>query len=147
MSYEQADFTIIRERHVAGAISTPGIGSGYVGATLRSFTKAMIVGVTFRVGSGGSAAGSNSFEVSRQNALGTVSTQQVLTTIVSAGASAAADVFDISLTSGFTLHSAGEAAVLEGTAASLDKIPVLSDVIWRYRFLPSDAAVFNSSLG
>jgi hypothetical protein len=147
MSYSQPDYTIIREKHVAGAISTPGIGSGYVGSTLRSFTKAMIVGVTFRVGSGGSAAGSNSFEVSRQNALGTVSTQHSLVTLISAGASAAGDLMDISLTAGFTLHSAGEAAILEGTAASLDKIPVLSDVIWRYRFLHGHDVVFASSLG
>lgn len=146
--YDNNDFTIIREKHVTAAgISTPAIGSGYVGATLRSFTKAMVLGVTFRIASGGSIAGSNSFEVSRQNALGTVSTQQVLTTIISAGASAASDVYDISLTAGFTLASAGEAAVLEGTAASLDKIPVLSDVIWRYRFLFTTAAVFDAALG
>jgi hypothetical protein len=148
MSYEDSNFTHIREKHVTAAgISTPGIGSGYVGSTLRSFTKAMVIGCTVRVGSGGSIAGSNSFEVSRQNALGTVSTQHSFATIISAGASAAGDVFDMSLTSGFTLHSAGEAAILEGNAASLDKIAVLSDIIWRYRFLYSGDAPFNASLG
>lgn len=147
MSYDNSNFTLIREKHIQGAISTAAIGSGYASATLRSFTKALVLGVTFRVGSGGSAAGSNSFEVSRMNALGTVSTHQVLTTIVSAGASAAGDIFDMSLTTAMTIHSFGEAAILEGTAASLDKIPVLSDIVWRYRFMNSSDYVFDHMVG
>jgi hypothetical protein len=135
--YDHPNHVVIRDKHVTGALSVAtAVDSAYVGTTLRSRNKAVIVGVAFRVGSGGSAAGSNSFKLSRINAAGTVSTWQVLTQLVSAGASAAGETYDISLVSGLTVHSLGEGAVLIGQAASLDKIPVLSDVVWRYRILP-----------
>lgn len=146
--YNQPDFTALQIKHITGAISVAtAVDSAYVGSTLRTFTKAVIVGVTVRVGSGGSAAGTNSFRVARINALGTVSNMQIATVAMSAGASAAGDVIAISLTTPFTVHSFGEGAVLVGHAASLDKVAVLSDVEWRYRFLPSDQDPFNSNRG
>lgn len=138
MDYAHPQFIYVNQKHITGAISVAtAVDSAYVGSTLRSFTAAIVMGVSFRIGSGGSIAGSNSFKVGRINALGTLSIQQVFTSIISAGASAAADCYDIALTNGMTIHSMGEAAVLIGQAASLDKIPVLSDVIWRFRVAPS----------
>lgn len=135
--YDHPNHVVIRDKHVTGALSVAtAVDSAFVGTTLRSRNKAVIVGVAFRVGSGGSAAGSNSFKVTRINTAGTVSTWQVLTQLISAGASAAGETYDISLVSGLTVHSLAEGAVLVGQAASLDKIPVLSDVVWRYRILP-----------
>lgn len=146
--YDHPNHVVIREKHVTGALSVGAVNSGYVGSTLRTRNKSVVVGVAFRVQSGGSAAGSNSFKVHRLGTGGTASSWQVLTTISSAGASAAADVYDISLVSAMTIHSIGEAAELAGNAASLDKIPVLSDVIWRYRILPGgDDEVTHATLG
>lgn len=137
-SYDHPEYTVIREKHITGAISSPGIASAYVGSTMRSSMKAVITGVSFRIGSGGSAAGTNSMAVGRLNGAGTVSSWQVLTVNVSAGASGASfgrNCFDISLVSALTMHSLGEGAVLSATAASLDKQAVLSDIVWRYRVL------------
>jgi hypothetical protein len=134
--YDHPNHVVIREKHVTGALSCTAVASGYIGSTLRTRNKSVIVGCAFRVQSGGSAAGSNSFKVNRINAAGTTSTWQVLTTASSAGASAAGDVYDISLASALTVHSIGEGVELSGNAASLDKVAVLSDVIWRYRVLP-----------
>lgn len=146
--YDHPNHVVIREVHRTGAISTAAVNSGYAGVTLRTRNKSVIVGVAFRVGSGGSAAGSNSFKVQRINALGTTSTWQVLTTASSAGASAAGDVYDVSLASALTVHSIGEGVELVGNAASLDKVPVLSDVIWRYRVLPGgDDGISDVTLG
>ena len=146
--YDHPNHVVIREKHVTGALSTGAVNSGYVGSTLRTRNKSVVVGCAFRVQSGGSAAGSNSFKVQRLNAAGTTSAWQALTTISSAGASAAGDVYDMSLVSGMTIHSIGEGAELAGNAASLDKIPVLSDVIWRYRVLPGgDDAITDVTLG
>ena len=134
--YDHPNHVVIRDVDRCGAFSCAAVASGYVNAGLRVRNKSVIVGVAFRVQSGGSAAGSNSFKVNRVGAAGTASTWQVLTTISSAGASAAGDVYDISLASALTVHSIGEGVELAGNAASLDKIPVLSNVIWRYRVLP-----------
>src|SRR5689334_22243821 len=147
--YDHPNHVVIRDKHVTGALSVAtAVDSAFVGTTLRQRNKAVIVGVAFRIGSGGSAAGSNSFKVTRINTAGTVSTWQVLTQLISAGASAAGETYDISLVSALTVASLAEGAVLVGQAASLDKIPVLSDVVWRYRILPGgDDEVTNATLG
>lgn len=134
--YNHPNFLVIRDRQLSGAISAAGVGSAYVGSSLKVFTKAVVTGVAFRVGSGGSAAGTNSMRISRVGTGGTLSTWQTYTMACSAGASAAGDVHDVSLASAMTIHSLGEAAALAGVAASLDKVAVLSDVVWKYRILP-----------
>ena len=138
LKYDHPNFLIIRERQLTGAISAAGVASAYIGSSLKVFTKPVVTGVSFRVGSGGSAAGTNSMKVSRVGTGGTQSTWQTYTMACSAGASAAGEVHDVSLASGMTIHSLGEAAALSGVAASLDKVAVLSDVVWRYRILPYD---------
>lgn len=143
-NYDHPNFLVIRERALSGAISTAGLGSAYVGSSLKVAQKAIVLGVTLRVGSGGSAAGTNSIKISRVGEQGTQSTFQVATTPMSAGASAAGDVIDISLTSLLTLNSLGEAAAVANVAASLDKCAVLSDVVWRYRLLPVEFAPNNN---
>lgn len=149
--YDDPQYTVIREKHITGAISCAGgVPTAFVGTTMRSSVKAVITGVAFRIGSGGSAAGTNSISVARIGA-GGVSTWQVLTVNVSAGASGASagrNCFDISLVSALTMASLGEGAVLVGQAASLDKVAVLSDVVWRYRLLPiGDSELTNATLG
>lgn len=147
--YDAPNHVVIRDKHITGALSVAtAVDSAFVGTTLRTRNKAVIIGCAFRVGSGGSAAGSNSFKVSRINTNGVVSTWQVLTQLISAGASALGKTYDISLVSALTVNSLAEGAVLIGQAASLDKIPVLSDVVWRYRILPGgDDEVSAASMG
>lgn len=144
--YDHPDYLVVRERHLSGTISAAAVGSAYIGCSLKVSQKAVVLGVQARVGSGGSAAGSNSLKVARIGTGGTISNIQVLTITTSAGASAAGDVHDISLTTPFTVASLGEAAGLVGNAASLDKVIVLSDVVWRYRWLPVDKKV-NENIG
>jgi len=135
-----SEFIVVREKHITGAFSVAtAVNSAFVGSTMRSSLKCVITGAAFRIGSGGSAAGTNSTQISRINAGGTVSVWQVLTQLFSAGASGASagkNTWDMSLASVMTLASIGEAGVLIGQAASLDKIPVLSDIVWRYKVLP-----------
>ena len=140
-NYNHPNYLVVKETHLqsdpAGThISCPSINTNYIGSTLRTYTKSLVVGCTVVVQSGGSAAGTNSLKVMRSGVDHTQSAIQVLTITGSAGASAAGDIWDISLTTGFTLASIGDYAVLEGVAASNDKLVVLSDVIWRYRILP-----------
>jgi len=132
--YDHPNFLVVRERHLSGTISAPAALSAYVGSTLRCYTKALVVGCTVIVGSGGSAAATNSMSVSRND----TSTQQTFTFATSAGASALNDIHQLSLTTGFTLNSVGDFACLLGGAASADKMVILKDVMWRYRLLPSD---------
>lgn len=130
--YDHPEFTVVREVALSGNISCAAATSAFVGSSLKVRTKAIVLGCTFRVGSAGSATGSNSFKIARIDTSGTISNMQVLTLT----APVAGQVIDISMTSGFTVTSMGEAAALVGNAASADKIPVLSDIIWRYRLLP-----------
>lgn len=134
MDYSHPEFLIVRDGVLSGNISCAAATSAFVGSSLKVRTKAIVLGCTFRVGSAGSAAGSNSFKIARIDTSGTISNMQTKTLT----APVAGDVIDMSLTSGFTVHSLGEAAALVGNAASADKIPVLSDVIWRYRILPAE---------
>ena len=140
--YDHPNYLVVREKHVTGALSCTAVNSGYVGSTLRTRDKSIVIGCAARVASGGSAAGSISLSVARLGALGTASIWKTQTAASSAGASAAGDIYDISLASALTLESMGMAAHLSGNAASLDKVPVLSDIVWRYRILPfgSDSA-------
>src|SRR5687768_9435867 len=103
--YDHPNFLVIRERQLSGAISAAGLESAYVGSSLKVAQKAIVLGVTLRVGSGGSAAGTNSIKISRVGISGTQSTFAVQTTPMSAGASAAGDVIDISLNTLLTIHS------------------------------------------
>lgn len=137
MQFDHPNFLIIRERQLAGTISTAAATSAYIGSSLKVRDKCVILGATVRVGSGGSAAGTQTLAIAKIDTGGTIlSTYQKLSLTSSAGASAAGDVYDISMTTPFTVSSIGEAAAITGNAASLDKIVVLSDVIWRYRILP-----------
>lgn len=142
--YSHPNFLVIHQSHrlrpdTASGFSVPSVNTVYVGSTLRCFTKAVVTGVTFRVASGGSASGTNSFSVVLMDTGGTVlSARNVTTVAVSAGASAIGDVIDISLTDALTLTSMGQSAGLRTNAASLDKAAVLSDIIWRFRLLPYD---------
>lgn len=135
------NFLVLREEHrlrpdTASGFSVPSVNTVYVGSTLRTFTRSVIVGVAFRIASGGSAAGTNSFSVVLMDTQGTVLSERNATTVaVSAGASAAGDTVDISLTDFLTLTSIGQAVGLRANAASLDKVAVLSDIVWRYRLL------------
>jgi hypothetical protein len=73
-----------------------------------------------------------------------------LTLTISAGASGASagkNTFFITLDSAMTLASIGEGAVLIGNAASLDKIPVLSDIVWIYRTMPGSIDWSNAQFG
>jgi len=151
-TYDHANYVVIREKHItATGISAAAAGSEYVTTTFRVRNSSVVVGCAFRIGSGGSAAGTNSISVARINAAGTRSTWQTLTFAGSAGASGASagrNTFDISLISAMTLTSIGDAAVLLGNAASTDKMVVLSDVIWRYRVLPGgDDGMTMAALG
>ena len=139
--YNHPNFLVVRERHlsqptgtVGTRISAPAADSAYVGSTLRCYTKALVVGATVIVAAGGSAAGTNSLDVSRND----TSTIQTFTVNTSAGASALNDIHQLSLTEGFTLNSIGDFACILGGAASTDKMVVLKDVMWRYRLLPAD---------
>jgi len=135
--FDHPNFLVIRERCLSGTISTAAATSTYIGSTLKIRDKCVVLGATCRVGSGGSAAGTQTLAIVKLDSLGTIlSTKQVHSLTSSAGASALNDVYDISLASPFTLASIGEMAGITGNAASLDKIVVLSDVIWRYRVLP-----------
>ena len=134
--YDNPTFLVITEKALAGTISAAGVASAYVGSSLKVANKAVVLGCTVRIGSAGSASGTNSIKIARIGTGGTISNMQVFTlapTDCSAGI-----VNDLSLTAGFTVHSLGEAAAVVGVAASLDKVVVLSDVIWRYRILPYD---------
>ncbi len=141
--FDHPSFLVIRDRQLSGAISAAGVASAYVGSSLKVYTKALILGATIRVGSAGSAAATNSIKVARIGTSATISNIQVYTT---ATAPVAGDVYDISLTTPFTVHSLGEAAAIVGNAASLDKVCVLSDVIWRYRIIDMNIPL-NSNLG
>ena len=140
-SYDHPQYTILREKHITGALScATGVPTAFVGSTMRSSQKAVILGASYRIQSGGSAAGSNTIAICRTLAGGGVTVWRAQTITVSIGASAAGDVYDISLVSALTIASMGECAILQGQAASLDKVPVLSDIVWRYRILPSQSA-------
>lgn len=147
MEYDNVNFLIIRERALAGTISTAAATSTYIGSSLKVRDKCVVLGATVRVGSGGSAAGTQTLAIVKTDVLGTIlTTWQKYSLTSSAGASALADVYDISLSSPFTLESIGVAAGITGNAASLDKIVVLSDIIWRYRMLPVQLPI-NANMG
>jgi hypothetical protein len=142
MDYNHPNYLIIRDRQMMpGSISAAGLESAYIGSSLKVYTKAVVLGVSFRTLSA-SALASVSMRVSRVESAGTLSTWQSYTILVSAGAK-----WDISLASGMTLDDIRQAAALACSAASLDKVPVLSDIIWRYRYLPDDTQFSNATLG
>lgn len=149
-NYDGPDHNVIKEKHVTGAISgATGVPTAYVGSTFRSAQKCVVLGIAARIGSGGSIAGSNSMTISRIGA-GGVSAWKTFTALFSAGASGASagkNTFFITLDSAMTLASIGEGAVLIGNAASLDKIPVLSDIVWIYRTMPGSIDWSNTQFG
>lgn len=139
--HDAPEYLAIHQRIFSGAYSCSTNNSSYSGPSLRVYCKAVVLGATLRVGSGGSAAGSNSLYLYRCGTSGTLSVMATKVKTMEAGASAANDIIDISCTTPFTLHSMSEAAMVGGQAASLDKVCVLSDVIFRYRLLPFAEAV------
>ncbi len=134
MSYEYNDpnFLLIRTQAFNGSISTAALTSAYIGASLKVYTKCLVLGCMARVGSV-SASGTNTLSIAKTDVSGTILSTYGAFSFASA---AAGNEREMSLTTGFTVSSIGEAAVLTGNAASLDKVPVLQDVIWRYRILP-----------
>lgn len=140
--YDDPNFLLIRQANpvgdlgAQGSISTPALTSEYVGSTLKVFTKAVVLGCTFMVQSGASITGTATISIARVTPAGAVSEWEAKSFIGSAGASMAGTVIDISCKSALTLHSIGESAALIGNAASLDKVPILKNIIWRYRLLP-----------
>jgi hypothetical protein len=140
--YDDVNFKLLRfsspvgDAGAQGSISCPSLGTAYVGSTLKVAKKAAVLGVTFQIQSGGSAAGTNSVEVARVGTGGTSSVWKAQTIVTSAGASMANDTIDISLASEMTLASLGEGAAILGNAASLDKVVIIKNIIWRYRLLP-----------
>jgi hypothetical protein len=141
MDYDHPNYLVIRDRHLTGNISAAGLESAYIGSSLKTYTKAVVIGVAFRVGSV-SAAASVSMRVARVQSSGTISVWQNSTILVSAGG-----IYDISLASGLTVADLHEAAALACSAASLDKVPVLSDIVWRYRMIQDDTQLSNDTLG
>ena len=149
--YDHPNFSIIRQDHrlrpdAASGFSVPSANTVYIGSTFRCYTKAVVLGVTFIIGSGasGSLSATNSFSVVLMDTEGTVlSARNVTTVLISQPGSAIGDVIDISLTDALTLASVGQAAGLRANAASLDKIPILSDIIWRYRIMDYDIPAGN----
>lgn len=135
--YNHPNFLLVREDKKSGTISCPSSGTCFVGSTLRAYTKALVIGASVIIGSGGSVGGSVSLSIRQGEVGGTASVKQAWVTTLSAGASAANEILNLSLTAGFTLASIGDFAALGAVAASLaDKCPVIKDIIWRYRILP-----------
>jgi hypothetical protein len=141
MEYNHPNYLVIRDRVLSGTISAAGLESAYIGSSLKTYTKCVVTGVAFRINSA-SAYASVSMRVARVQSAGTISVWQTSTILTSIGA-----IYDISLASGLTVHDLHEAAALACSAASLDKVPVLSDIIWRYRCLPDDTQISNATLG
>ena len=132
--YDNPNFLIIRDHHIHGStISAPSLGDEYIGSTLKVYNKSVVLGVTFQFQSAGSAAATQSIAITRCGTGGTNSDWQVLVTSSSAGL-----VVDISLASALTIHSLGEGAALRPSAASLDKIGTIKNIVWRYRMLPQE---------
>lgn len=135
--YDHPNFLIVREDKKSGTISCPSSGTCFVGSTLKTYTKALVVGASIIVGSGGSVGGTVSLSIRQGEVGGSTSVKQAWVTTLSAGASAANDILNLSLTAGFTLASVGDFAALGAVAATLaDKCPVLKDIVWRYKILP-----------
>jgi len=143
MSFQHNDpnFLVIRTQAFDGSISCAGLGSAYVLSSLKVYTKALVLGCTARVGSVSSSA-TNSLSIAKITPAGAITNMQAF----SFATAVAGAVREMSLTAGFTVHSLGEAAAITGNASALHQVPVLSDVIWRYRILP-DAIPISSSLG
>jgi hypothetical protein len=136
-SYDSPDYLVMRTHWQRGAYSCSTNDSTYSGPSFRCYTKALILGVHLAIGSGGSAAGVCTIGISRAGTSDTLSVMQVVTTTLSAGASASNDCIDIEMTTPFTLESIGMAAVIEGAGSSaVSHCPVLKDVTFRYKLLP-----------
>jgi hypothetical protein len=141
--YDAPDYLVTRERWYSGVYSCSTNASTYSGPSLRTFTKALIIGATVRIGSGGSAAGSNSLSVVKVWPGGTISVAGTHVHAVEAGVSALNDIVEIPASTNLTLESMGDCIMIKGEAASIDKVAVLSDVIFRYKLLPTGAPVEN----
>ena len=139
--YDNPNFTIVQTRQLSGSISAAGLESAYLGSSLKVYNKCVVTGVAFRTASA-SAAASVTMRVVRVESAGTISIWQNSTILFSAGA-----IWDISLASGMTIADLKQAACLAVSAASLDKAPVISDIIWRFRVLPNDEQASNNTLG
>lgn len=150
-NYDGPDHNVIKEKHITGALScATGVPTAYVGSTFRSAQKCVVLGCAIKVGSGGSLGATNSFSISRIGA-GGVSSWKTFTFMISTGASGASqgsksNLF-FTLDSAMTLGSIGEGAVLIGQAASIDKVPVLSDIVWIYRTMPGSIDWNNTQFG
>ena len=145
--YDNPNFLIMRystpisENQKNGSISCAGSGAtiAFVGSTLKVYNKAVVTGVQFQVQSGaGSAVGTNSISVTRLVAGGAASAWQKRLVTTSLGASMANDVIDISLASGLTLGSLGDAVLLDNLVVSNHMSVVIKNIVWRYRMLPQE---------
>lgn len=135
--YDHPDNALMREVHLDGPMSASAAETAFVGSTLRSYTKAGIVGVTFKIASGGSISNNGTIEVCKLNPDGTVLTAHQKQTCAIQATTAAPTVYDVSLTTPLTLTSFQEAVVLKAPAGTIaDKGCVLGDIVWRYKLLP-----------
>jgi hypothetical protein len=146
--YDNPNFLIVRfsapvnETGANGSLSAVAVSSEYVGSTLKVYQKAAVLGCQFQIQSGPqSAVGTNSISISRILSGGANSIWGTKTLVTSLGASMAGDVVDISLASAMTLSSIGDIAQLWAVAASVHKVCILKNVIWRYRLIQQDLPI------
>lgn len=137
--YDHPAFMVIHQKKTNSnneiANSASAVGTSFINSTLNVYSKALVLGCTMVVASGGSVGGAVTLGISR----GGSSAEKFLVTI-SAGASALDQVIDMSLATGLTLLSITEFVTIDAeTALTLaDRGAVFKDFIWRYRMLPQD---------
>ena len=120
MHYDNPNFLIVRQHAASGTFSASAASTAFVGTTLKVYTKAAVLGVTFVMASCGSAGGDNTIAVARiASGETTASIFQAQTCTIQKTTSAAGDVFDISLTTPMTLTTVKDKAVLAAGAATL----------------------------
>ena len=135
--YDDPNFLIMRHEHLATLTSSSAAAQTvFTSSTMKVWTKAIVLGCQFMIHSGPSAASTTTISIRRGTSIA-----QNFVSAVSATASANGDVWDLSLTTGLTLLSAGEICTLASNLTSnsvADKLFTISDIIWRYRLLPQE---------
>ena len=136
MQYDNPSYLIMREKHIgAGTYSASAAGTAFNGTTLKTYSKMLVLGALAVVASGASVGSTvaKTLGIGRIQPSGTLSNFQKFSCTISATTSAAADQFDLSLTTPMTIASFGEVAVIVASSATAaDHGCVLSDVVWRY---------------
>ena len=126
--YDHPDYAVTRYKNVHGALSASAASTAFIGSTLGVFEKCMVYGLSFLVASVGSAPGAETCFIRRS----TSALQSFICTIAAAG-----NIFDLSLTSAWTMHSVGECfSLCIGSGTLADKGFVIGTLAWRYRLIP-----------